>query len=169
MKKIETWFDKTGSSLKWENLKEYKTLISELPEGRYIVTIEKVENIRSREQNNALWAIPYKFFESALIFAGIFKDPSKHDIHNWCMVNCLPSDYKQRILDEWMKVEPIINLKTYESYKEPFRLTTTKMKTTDAVHYYENMQLLYAETFSTGEEGDFIPDPEKGYKNKKAE
>jgi hypothetical protein len=83
------------------------------------------------------------------------------------MVHCLPPDYKQRILDEWLKVEPIINFKTSETYKEPFRLTTTKMHKSDAVHYYENMQMLYAESFSTGFENDMIPDPTKDWKKQK--
>jgi len=165
-KKIETYFDKQGDVFTWENLQDYKYNLLNLQDGRYIQVTEKVENIRSKEQNNSLWAIPYKFFESALVYAGIFKNPSKLDVHKWCMVNCLPSDYKQRIFEEWMKEEPIINFKTFESYKEPFRFTTTKMKTTDSMHYYENMQMFYAENFSTGEEGDFIPDPDKDYKNK---
>lgn len=167
MKKIETWFDKIGDALHWEAPQEYRQLINLLPDGRYINTIERVENIRSMEQNNAMWAIPYKYFEAALIEAGIFKNPSKHDIHSWCMVQCLPSDYKQRIFDEWQKIEPIINYKTFETYKEPFRLTTTRMYKSDSVHYYENMQLFYAENFSTGDEKDFIPDPVKNWKELK--
>lgn len=164
MKKLETYFDKSGDKIEYENLPEFKTCLKLLPDGRYINTIERVEHIRSKEQNNAMWAIPYKFFEAALTESGTFKDPSKNDTHVWCMVQCLPSDYKQRILDEWLKIEPIINYKTGETYKEPFRLTTTKMKTTDAMHYYENMQLFYAENFSTGEEKDMIPDPIKDWK-----
>ena len=169
MNRIETYFDKTGNVLKWENLEEYKKLINELPFGRYVVRIEKVYNNRSLEQNNSIWAIPYKYFESALIEAGIFKDPSKHDVHQWCMVQCLPSDYKQRIFEEWQKVEPIVNYKTFETYKEPFRLTTTRMKTTDCMHYYENMQLFYAEQFSSGDEKDVIPDPNPDWKKKEKE
>lgn len=166
MKKIETWFDKSGDKVEYENLQEFKTCLKLLPDGRYINVIEKVENIHSKEQNNAMWAIPYKYFESALIEAGIFKNPSKNDIHTWCMVQCLPSDYKQRIFEEWQQKEAIVNYKTFETYKEPFRLTTTKMKTTDSMHYYENMQLFYAENFSTGEEKDFIPNPVKDWKKK---
>ena len=76
MKKIETYFDKSGKVKTWENFNEYKTLIDSLPDGRYINIIEKVENIRSKEQNNAIWAIPYRYFEQALTNAGIFKDVS---------------------------------------------------------------------------------------------
>jgi len=166
MNKIETWFDKWGDEITWENIEDYKIQLKELPSGRYIQRTEKVYNNRSLEQNNAMWAIPYKYFESALIEAGIFKNPSKPDIHTWCMVQCLPSDYKQRIFEEWQAKEPIVNYKTFETYKEPFRLTTTKMKTTDSMHYYENLQMFYAENFSTGEEKDFIPDPKKDWKKK---
>ena len=166
MKKIETYFDKSGKDKKWENFSEYKFLTDSLPDGRYIVTTELIENIRSKEQNNAMWALPYKYFNQALVEAGIFKDPSKMDIHKWCMVQFLPSDYKSRIFEEWQKEEPIVNYKTFETYKEPFRLTTTKMSKSDCNHYLENMQLFYAENFSTGEEKDFIPDPSKDYKNK---
>jgi len=86
MSKIETWFDKWGKDLKWENLIEYKRLIEELPSGRYIVTIEKVFNNRSREQNNSIWAIPYKYFKQALINSGEFVNPSKQQIHEWAML-----------------------------------------------------------------------------------
>jgi hypothetical protein len=167
VKDIETWFDKQGDKITYENISEFKLLIKLLPDGRYINIIRKVENIRSLEQNNAMWGIPYKYFEAALVEGGTFKDPSKKMVHEWCMVHCLPPDYKQRILDEWLKVEPIINFKTSETYKEPFRLTTTKMHKSDAVHYYENMQMLYAESFSTGFENDMIPDPTKDWKKQK--
>lgn len=167
IKVIDTYFDKIGENIEYDNLSDFKKCLKLLAQGRYIHHIEKVENIRSREQNNSMWGIPYIFFTSALIEAGIFKNPSKNDVHQWCMVNCLPSDYKQRIFDEWQKIEPIVNYKTFETYKEPFRLTTTKMKTTDANHYYENLQLFYAENFSSGEENDFIPDPDPDWKKKK--
>jgi len=164
MKEIFAIFDKVGDNIEYEKLSEFKKCLKLLDQGRYIHHIEKVENIRSKEQNNAMWAIPYKYFESALTEAGIFKNPSKLDTHIWCMVQCLPSDYKQRIFEEWQAKEPIVNYKTFETYKEPFRLTTTKMKTTDSMHYYENLQLFYAENFSSGEEKDFIPDPSKDWK-----
>ena len=169
MTKLETWFDKSGDSIEYENLQEFKKCLKLLPNGRYINIIEKVDNIRSKEQNNSLWDIPYKYFEKALIEAGIFKNPSKLDVHTWCMVQCLPSDYKQRIFEEWQQKEAIVNYKTFETYKEPFRLTTTKMKTTDSMHYYENLQNFYAENFSSGEVKDLIPDPDPNYKNKKDE
>ena len=167
IKQLTTWFDKQGDKITYDDIGKFKLLIKSLADGRYFNHIERIENIRSREQNNAMWAIPYKFFEQALIEAGIFKNPSKNDIHNWCMVQCLPSDYKQRIFEEWQAKEPIINYKTFETYKEPFRLTTTRMKTTDANNYYENMQLFYAENFSTGDEKDFVPDPDKNWKKNK--
>lgn len=166
VKEITTWFDKQGDKITYEDLSKFKLLIKSLSDGRYINHIERIENIRSREQNNAMWAIPYLFFKAALIEAGILKDPSKNDVHKWCMVNFLPSDYKQRIFEEWQNIEPIVNYKTFETYKDPFRLTTTRMKTTDAMHYYENMQLFYAENFSTGFENDMIPDPDPDYKKK---
>lgn len=166
-KKIETWFDKIGNKIEHEDLAEFKECLKLLPDGRYIHYVEKIENIRSKEQNNAMWAIPYKYFKTALIESGTFKNPSKSQIHTWCMVQCLPEDYRQRILDEWLNVQPIISRKTGETYKEPFRLTSTKMKKTDAVNYYENLQMFYAENFSTGEEKDFIPDPDKDWKKRK--
>lgn len=165
VKTIDTWFDKQGDKIIYDDIQKFKLLIKSLSDGRYLNHIERIENIRSREQNNAMWAIPYLYFKQALIEAGIFKNPSKNDTHNWCMVQCLPSDYKQRIFEDWQRIEPIVNYKTFETYKEPFRLTTTKMKTTDSMHYYENMQLFYAENFSSGEEKDFIPDPNKNYKD----
>ncbi|MFA5358191.1 MAG: hypothetical protein WC308_04735 [archaeon] len=164
--KIENWFEVQNGVKIWNEIENYKKSLSNLPNGRYFVLIEKIENIRSREQNNAMWAIPYSYFEKALIDAGIFKNPSKQDVHIWCMVQCLPCDYKQRIFEEWQKIEPVINYKSFESYKEPFRLTSTKMKTTDAMHYYENLQMFYSENFSSGEENDFIPDPVKNYRSK---
>ncbi len=166
MSKIETWFDKWGKDLKWENLIEYKRLIEELPSGRYIVTIEKVFNNRSREQNNSIWAIPYKYFKQALINSGEFVNPSKQQIHEWAMHYCLPEDYKERIKLQWKEQEPLVDLRTGELFKTAFRLTTTKMTTVDAMHYYENMQNFYAEYLSSGDEKDVIPAPDKDWKKK---
>jgi len=166
MKEITTWFQKSDKGIQYQNITEFKNCLNLLEFGRYIHHIEKIENIRSKEQNNAMWAIPYKFFKDALIDAGIFKNPSKNDIHIWCMVQCLPSDYKQRIFEEWQQKEPIVNYKTFETYKEPFRLTSTRMNKSDSNHYYENLQMFYAEHFSSGEENDFIPDPDPDWKKK---
>jgi hypothetical protein len=167
MTKIQTWFDKNGKEKKWENLDEYKRLIEELPNGRYLVNIEKVFNNRSLEQNNSIWGIPYKFFNQALTESGQLQNPSKQQIHEWCMHYCLPDDYKERIKAEWAAQEPLIDIRTGELFKTAFRLTTTKMTTVDAMHYYENMQSFYAEYFSSGEENDVIPDPIKNYKETK--
>lgn len=166
MKKIETWFDKWGKEMKWENLPDYKRLIEELPSGRYIVKIEKVFNNRSLEQNNSIWAIPYKYFEQALTESGQLQNPSKQQIHEWCMHYCLPEEYKERIKAVWKAQEPLADIRTGELFKTAFRLTTTKMSTVDAMHYYENMQNFYAEYFSSGDEKDAIPEPIKDWKKK---
>ncbi len=166
-KKTETWFDKSGDKKTWENLPEYKKLIDLLPDGRYIVRIEKVQNNRSLEQNNSIWAIPYKYFMKALTESGQLHEPSKQQVHEWCMHYCLPEDYKERIMADWKAIEPLADILTGELFKTAFRLTTTKMKTTDAMIYYENMQNFYAEHLSSGNEKDVIPDPDKNWKNKK--
>ena len=152
----------------WHNLTEVKKQELELRDGRYLYSIEMVEDIRSREQNNAMWAIPYLYFKAALIEAGILTiDSGKLATHEWCMVNCLPADYRERIYEEWKNTPGIVNIKTGEVYKEPFRLTTKKMsKSWDSPNYYRNMQDCYAENFSSGEPDDFIPDPDPDYKNK---
>lgn len=164
--KIETWFDvlDTGEKL-WNNLLEYQKQVKNLKPARYTVSIEKVENIRSKEQNNSLWAIPYKFLQKVLIETGTLpEDCSKEQVHEWAMVNCLPENYRERIYEEWKNKPGTINIKTGEVYKQAFRLTTTKMRTIDCMQYYKNMQDCYAQNFSSGEIDDFIPDPKKDYK-----
>jgi hypothetical protein len=168
MKKIQTWFDvyEDGKKLIF-NLPEFSKQYKDLKPGRYIYTIEKVENKRSLEQNNAMWALPYMYLERALKEAGILKETdSKREVHEWCMVNYLPNDYRERIYELWKQKEPIINYKTGEQYKQAFRLSTTLMTTKDSMNYYSAMQDGYAENFSSGEENDLIPDPDPDYKKK---
>lgn len=164
--KIATWFDKIGDSLIWEDLEKYKQLIKNLKNGRYIQIIERVENKRSLDQNNSLWGIPYLFFEKALLENGEFLHrPSKQQVHEYCMHYCLPEDYKERIRKEYDETPAMIDKRTGEMFKSAFRLTTTKLSTVDAMHYYENLQNFYAEYFSSGPT-DLIPDPDKSKKKK---
>jgi len=163
---LENWFDVENGVLLWNDLPKYKELLRNLKDGRYIQKTERIENIRSREQNNAMWSLPYAFFKRALIESGELINPSLEDTHEWCMLQFLPSDYRERIYEEWKNKEPIVNHKTGEMYKQPFRLTTTRLTTKDACHYYEAMQIGYAEYFSQ-DENDFVPDPDRNYKNKK--
>lgn len=158
--KIQTWFDIENGVKLYHFKDKYQDLSKNLKDGRYIETIESVGRIRSNPQNNTYWGIAYMYMKQGLINAGIFKDPSDKQVHEWCMVNCLPEDYKERIYNAWELEPAITNLKTGKTYKEPFRLTSTMMHTIDGIHYYENMQMMYAENFSSGEENDFIPDPE---------
>jgi hypothetical protein len=167
MKKIQTWSDKQGENILMHERHKFDEAFKLFPDGRYIHTIEKVENIRSLEQNNAMWGIPYMYFTQALILCGELENPSKKDVHEWCMVNYLPNDYRERIYNIWKSKPSIRNFKTGELYKEPFRLTTTLMVGDDWKHYYEAMVRGYAENFSSGEEGDFIPDPDPNYRAKK--
>jgi hypothetical protein len=167
MKEISSICEIKDGRLEILNRDKFNQAVKVSKNGRYILSLKLVENIRSLEQNNTFFGIAYLYFEHALIEAGIFKDPSKMQIHTWCMVNYLPEDYRERIYEEWKKESGIVNHKTDEVYKEPFRLTSTKMSRSDAMHYYENMQNGYAIDFSTGEENDFIPDPDPKYKRKK--
>ena len=166
MKKLSTWFDVLENGQK-DIFKrdEFQEAVKGLKPGRYIYSIEKVENIRSKEQNNALWGIPYMYYERVLVELGHFKDPSKKQIHEWCMHYCLPEDYKERVKKEYDQEPALVDLKTGELFKSSFRLTTTKMSTRDAMNYYENLQNFYAENLSSGEE-DQIPDPDKNWKDK---
>lgn len=167
--KITIWFDvfEKGKKVIF-NRDKFQDAINNLKPGRYLYTIEKVQNIRSLEQNNAMWAIPYKFFEHSLIEAGQLQNPSKQQVHEWCMHYCLPEDYKERIKKEWDEQPAMVDIRTGELFKTAFRLTTTKMTTVDAMHYYENMQNFYAEWFSK-DENNQIPDPDKNWKNKKTD
>ena len=165
--KIETWFEIRDGQELWHNLPEVKNKRKNLKEGTYTYTIERVEDQQSREQNNSRWAIPYMFFRKVLIDTGnLLPTASKTDVHEWCMVNYLPNDYRERIYEEWKLKLGMINLKTGEVYKTPFRLTTIRMRKLDANNYYQAMQDGYAETFSSGEPNDLIPDPDKDYKKK---
>jgi hypothetical protein len=169
--KIQTWFDVFDSGNKlWNNFEEYQKQMKSLKPGRYIITTEKVENKRSLEQNNAMWGIPYMFFEKALLDIGEFlHPPSKKQVHEYCMHYCLPEDYKERLKKKYDEMPAMVDKRTGELFKSAFRLTTTEMSTVDAMHYYENLQNFYAEYFSSGE-NDLIPDPDlkksKKYKQK---
>lgn len=164
MKKITTWVDVFDDGKKdIFNRDEFQGAIKNLKPGRYTYTIEKIENKRSLEQNNAMWGIPYLFFEQALVEAGQLQNPSKQQIHEWCMHYCLPNDYKERIKREWDEQIALVDIRTGELFKTAFRLTTTKMTTKDAMNYYENMQNFYAEWFAK-DENDQIPDPRKDWK-----
>lgn len=143
---------------------QFAKSVQNLPDGRYILHLEKVYNKRSLDQNNAMWGIPYMFFAKAIHDNGILANPSKDQVHNFCMYHCLPEDYKERIKTEWEQEKGFIDLKTGEEVKEPFHLTTRKMTTSDAMNYYANMQQFYAEWFASGREDDFIPDPDQSKK-----
>lgn len=163
--RIENWFDVQDNVKLWHELDKYKSNLSNLKDGRYYILVERIENQRSREQNNSLWALPYMFFKAALTESGELVNPSKNDVHEWCMLQFLPSDYRERIYEEWKSRQPIINHKTGEMYKQPFRLTTTRMTTKDCNHYYEAMQNGYTDMFSK-DENDQIPDPDPRWKEK---
>lgn len=160
MSSIETYFTITAGKAKYADVEALRNAVSALPDGRYLNKIEKVTNARSLEQNNSIWGIPYQYFKRALTESGNYKDISKLQIHEFCMHHCLPADYKERILNEWKADPGMTDLNTGEIFKAAFRLTTTKMKTIDAMHYYENIQQFYSEWFSSGEPGDVIPDPD---------
>jgi hypothetical protein len=166
--KLQTWFDVENGVEFWHNLPGFKSQREEIKkkDGRYIVTYEKEDDQQSREQNNARWAIPYLFFEKALKDTGnLPQTSSKLDVHEWCMLNYLPNDYRERIFEKWKLKEGMVNLRTGEIYKTPFRLTTTKMSKKDSNNYYEAMQNGYAMDFSSEDENDQIPDPKKNWKN----
>lgn len=161
---IETYFDVQNSKPVFDDRNKLSELFKTLIDGRYTIHIKRVVNIRSKEQNNAMWGIPYMYFKRSLEETGNFKNPSDENVHQFCMHHCLPEDYKERILKEWKDTESMIDVTTGELFKPAFRLTTTKMKTTDSMNYYSNMQQFYAEYFSSGEEKDVIPNPKKNWK-----
>ena len=164
---IETWIDiYENGKIIVNNKQQYDENIKLLHPGRYLHSIKRVQNIRSLDQNNSMWGIPYMFYRKALIESGEFINPSNNQIHEWCMLNCLPEDYRERIYAEWKEEQGSINYKTGEVYKSPFRLTTTKMTTVDAMHYYENMQNNYADWFGNGNEKNQIPDPDPKLKRR---
>jgi hypothetical protein len=167
--KLQNWFDIENGVRLWHNLQDWKENFNSLKDGRYIIIVEKVEDIRSKEQNNSLWGIPYMFFMQSLIECGELENPSKEIVHKWCMANFLPSDYRERIYEEWKEIKGVVNRKTGEVYKDPFRLTTTKMTKIDCMNYYKNMQNGYLEIFSSDPEKDFIPDPKKDWKDAKSD
>jgi hypothetical protein len=160
MKKLTTWFDVFESGNKQIHEKDkFKEAFDNLKPGRYIYIIEKIENKRSLEQNNSLWGIPYLYFENALIESGQLQNPSKLQIHEWCLHYCIPEDYRERIRQEYDQQQPLVDIRTGELFKTAFRLTTAKMNTKDMMNYYENLQNFYAEWFAK-DENDQIPDPD---------
>lgn len=132
--------------------KEFKQAIQCLSDGRYLVTFEKQRKIRSGQQNKTFWGIAYKIIQQGLIEAGHEEAGSIDFVHEICKENCLPLDYKEKLLSE--PVESIVNKNTGEVIDLPNRLTTTKMSTVEAMEYYQNMQKFAAEFL-----GCYIPDP----------
>ena len=165
-KEVKGYFDKIDGEIFYNNRDDFKLKFSKLEDGRYFYSVNKVYNKRSLKQNNAMWGIPYMYFERALIESGNYQNPSNDTVHKFCMHHCLPDDYKERIKKEWEDISAMVDIKTGELFKDAFRLTTTKMGTKDSMNYYNNMQVFYAENFSSGGEDDFIPDPDPDYKNK---
>jgi hypothetical protein len=157
--KIQTWIIVSDGKKEVHEKEKFQESLNSLKDGQYIYTVEEVCNTRSLDQNNAIWGIPYLFFTRALVEMGHFKNPSKEQIHEWCMYHCLPEDYKERIKKEWEDSLSMVDMKTGELFKTPFRLTTKKMTTTDAINYYSNLQQFYAEKLASGSEEDYIPDP----------
>lgn len=160
MTSIETYFTMQSGKAVYDNPDKFKDAIRALQDGWYIHKITKVTNQRSLDQNNSIWGIPYQFFKRALENSGNYKDVSDRQVHDFAMHHCLPENYKERILNEWKDDPGMVDLKTGEVFKSAFRLTTTRMTTVDAMKYYENMQMFYSEWFSSGKEGDTIPDPD---------
>jgi hypothetical protein len=164
--RLETFFSMQSGKACYHDFDKFKELLRSLPDGYYIHKIEPVGRKRTIKQNNSMWGIPYLYFKRALVNSGNYKDISDDQVHQFCMHHCLPSDYKERILKEYQNDPGMVDMTTGEIFKSAFRLTTTKMTTIDAMHYYENMQAFYSEWLSSGREDDIIPDPDPKYKEK---
>jgi len=165
MTTLETFFLQRSGKSNYPDKDKFIRLLAELPDGTYMNKIEPIGRIRTIKQNNTFWGLAYSFYKRALTESGNFKDISDEQTHVWCMHHCLPEDYKERIRKEYDEQTGMIDIKTGEVFKSAFRLTTTKMTTIDAIHYYENLQAFYLEWFSQRDD-DFIPDPDPEYKKK---
>jgi hypothetical protein len=170
--KIQTYFDilAPGKREYFQKAK-FQGLIDNLKPGRYIHTVERVENKRSLEQNNTYWGIAYAFFQRALVEAGILDGTKGNEYlklhtHYWCLHHFAPVDFVTRIREVWENDPGIVDIKTGEYFKEPFRISSTLMTTKEGSDYFTNMQSGYLEFFSIGE-NDFIPDPDKSKRRKK--
>jgi len=169
--KIQTFFDVyTDGKIEYYQKDKFKSLIKNLKPGRYINKVEKVEDIRSKEQNNTYWGVAYAYFERALIEAGILDGKMNHQTllkktHEWCLRTFAPEDFVTRIREEWANDPGMTDVRTGDAFKEPFRISSTQMTKKEGARYFENLQDGYKEFFSIGE-NDFIPDPNKDYKKR---
>jgi hypothetical protein len=161
--KIQTYFDVINGKKEIFQKAKFQGLIDKLKDGRYLYIVERVENIRSLEQNNTYWGIAYAYMERALVEAG-YLDGTIHPkillkkTHEWCLRHFSPPEFVERIREEWEKDPGIADIDGV-MFKEPFRISSTLMTRIEGARYFELMQDGYKEFFSKGE-NDFIPNPD---------
>lgn len=160
MKKLTAIWDIKDGVVHVVHRDKFKDAVKNLPNGRYICIIEKAYRKRSNNQNATFWAIAYRIIQEALEDTTGEKVTPEF-VHELCKDKCLPPDYVEQLKEDHENKEPeLINEETGEVYKSPFRLTTTKMTTTQAMEYYRNMQEFGREWL-----GCDIPEPAPNYKN----
>lgn len=143
---------------------KFNEMIKSLPDGRYIVELIKKFRQRSLQQNKAKFGIAYKIIQGLLIESwGRFI--SIDEVHEFCKApenGLIPLEYIERLKDEYINDDNnrLFNKDTGEIKMIPFRITTTKMTTTEEMEYYKNMQDFALEFFNAE-----IPDPDPNWKD----
>lgn len=163
MSKIHSiWVIKNGE-VKIMKQNDFNLALKNLPDGQYWATVEKVYQKHSNDQRNSVFGIPYRILQQC--FMESFGEPVTIDwVHNYCKNpdnNIIPEDYLERIKDEWNN-DPknrLVSKTTGEVSIIPFVCTTTKMKTTDMMAYYKNLQKFIWDYFNVD-----CPDPDSDFK-----
>lgn len=87
MIRIETYCRVKRGELKVINSRLFKESIKGLPDGNYIISIEKKYNKRSTPQNAYLWGVVYPIVKEGLIDAGFDEFKQDYDLemtHELC-------------------------------------------------------------------------------------
>lgn len=147
MKRIEAIATIKNSKLEIVRRDKFASAISDLPEGRYSLTLEKIYNRRSVQQNRAKFGIAYKILRECFVEA-TGESVSIDYVHEFCKRNFLPSEYVERLKNEHQSKQ-IVSESTGEVIEMPFMLTTTKMTTVEEMEFYANLQKFAAEFFGT--------------------
>ena len=148
MKKVTAIANVTAGKLKLQNRFSFDNSVSELPDGKYNLTVTKAYNKASQKQFGYLYGVVYVHSILALIDAGYedYKTVDEVDIF-----------WKMQFANK-----EIVNRETGEIQKLP--LTKSQFKTIDEMLYCDQIRNYCSEFLNYS-----IPECDPDYKNKKTE
>ena len=146
-KKITAYGQVKDGSLRLSYIDKFYTAVKVLPDGKYKLTIEKIYNKRSNQQNRYLWGVVYPIVRDGLVEVGY--DEFNHD------TDCEKTHSLCKYL--FLKTE-MVNKKTGEII-ETVR-STAELTTIETMEYWADIDHWASEYL-----GVVIPDPDPCYEN----